>query len=286
MGALVMLLGAAWGFGEAGAQDAQPPDAPQPLGTIPPTLGEPMQHPVIASDGTLRRIRVPILMYHYISPLPADADAYRQDLTITPDVFRAHMRYLHDEGYSTISMYQLDEALMQGSLLPPNPIILTFDDGYIDAYTTVFPILREFGLTGTFFIITGRADANDPDYVNWQQISEMSAAGMSMESHTKNHADLRGRTYDFLVYELLGSLESLQAYTGIEPHIFAYPIGHYDGMTLDVVRGLPVWRAVTTQAGMLQTTDNRLEMPRVRVSGDTGVSGLAYLLGGTWLNEN
>ena len=283
---LGLLLVFAWGLSEAGAQEAQPPDAPQPLGTIAPTPFVPVQHPLIAGDGTLRRIRVPILMYHYISPLPEDADAYRQDLTITPDVFRGHMQYLHNEGYSTISMYQLDEALMQGTPLPPNPIILTFDDGYIDAYTTVFPILREFGFIGTFFIITGRADATDPDYVNWQQISEMAAAGMSMESHTKNHADLRGRDYDFLVYELLGSLESLHAYTGIEPHMFAYPIGHYDGMTLDVVRGLPVWRAVTTQAGMLQTTDNRLEMPRVRVSGDTGVSGLAYLLGGSWLNEN
>jgi peptidoglycan/xylan/chitin deacetylase (PgdA/CDA1 family) len=283
---LCLLFGAAWGLSEVGAQEVQPPDAPQPLGTIAPTPFEPIQHSIIESDGTLRRIRVPILMYHYISPLPEDADAYRQDLTITPDVFHAHMQYLHDEGYSTISMYQLDEALKQGTPLPPNPIILTFDDGYIDAYTTVFPILREFGFTGTFFIITGRADANDPDYVNWQQISEMAAAGMSMESHTKNHADLRGRNYDFLVYELLGSIESLQAYTGIEPHMFAYPIGHYDGMTLDVVRELPVWRAVTTQAGMLQTTDNRLEMPRVRVSGDTGVSGLAYLLGGSWLNEN
>lgn len=268
------------------AQDVQPPDAPQPLATIVPTPFEPVQHPVIAGDGTLRRIRVPILMYHYVSPLPEDADAYRQDLTITPDVFRTHMQYLHDEGYSTISMYQLDEALMQGTPLPPNPIILTFDDGYIDAYTTVFPILREFGFNGTFFIITGRADANDPIYVNWQQIREMAATGMSMEAHTKNHVDLRGRDYDFLVYELLGNLESLSAYTGVESRMFAYPFGQYDTATLEVLRGLPVSRAVTTQAGMLHTTDNRLEMPRVRVNGDTSASGLAYLLGGSWLNDN
>src|SRR5512145_2670236 len=49
---------------------------------------EPRPQPVW--DGTLRRIRVPILMYHYVSNLPADADQYRVDLTIIPELFRAH----------------------------------------------------------------------------------------------------------------------------------------------------------------------------------------------------
>ena len=184
-------------------------------GTISTTLGTIIDSSTnqtpITSDGTLRRIRVPILMYHYISSLPADADDYRINLTLEPDVFRAHMHYLHDEGYTTISLYQLHIALLQGTQLPPKPIILTFDDGYIDHYTNVSPVLKEYGFTGTFFIITERADDNNPTYMNWSQISEMARAGMSMESHSKTHADLRGRSYDFLVYELLGSLESLQA---------------------------------------------------------------------------
>lgn len=237
------------------------------------------------ADGTLRRIRVPILMYHYISPLPTNADAYRIDLSISPDIFQAHMQHLYSEGYSTISLYELQDALLQGTQLPSKPVILTFDDGYIDHYTNVFPVLLQYEFTGTFFIITGRSDANDPDYLSWEQIREMSAAGMSMESHTKNHQDLRGRDYDFLVYELLGSFESLSMHLGKAPHMFAYPVGHYDDFTLEVMRTIPYWRAVTTQPGMLHTTDNLLEMPRVRVHGNTGVSGLAYLLGGEWLEN-
>jgi peptidoglycan/xylan/chitin deacetylase (PgdA/CDA1 family) len=229
-------------------------------------------------DGTLRRIRVPILMYHYVSNLPADADQYRVDLTIIPELFRAHLAYLRDQGYSTISLYQLDEALTQGTPLPPKPVILTFDDGYIDHYLAAFPLLQEYGFTGTFFIITGLADANRPDYANWHQIREMAAAGMDMESHTKDHADLRARDYDFLIYQLLGSLESLSAYTGHTTHMLSYPIGHYDDLTLSVVSQLPIWRAVTTDRGVFQTTDNRLEMPRVRIAGNTSVAGLASLL--------
>lgn len=240
----------------------------QPLPDDQPHLG----------DGTLRRIRVPILMYHYVSRLPVGADATRIDLTVDPSMFRAHMSYLRDQGYTPVSLYQVDDALLNGAPLPSKPVVLTFDDGYSDHYTNVFPILREYGFTGTFFIITSPVDAEDAAYMSWAQIKEMSDAGMSMESHTKTHRELRDRDYDFLVYEMLGSIQSLQVYTGRQPHMFAYPVGHYDDMTLSVAGQLPIWRAVTTQPGALQTTDNRLEMPRVRIHGSTGVNGLASLL--------
>jgi peptidoglycan/xylan/chitin deacetylase (PgdA/CDA1 family) len=229
-------------------------------------------------DGTLRRIHVPILMYHRVSELPPDPDVYRLDLTVVPQVFRAHMQYLHDEGYNTISLYQLSDALLRGRPLPPQPVILTFDDGYIDHYVTVFSTLQEFGFVGTFFVITGYADANNPEYLNWSQIREMSDAGMSMEPHTRSHLGLVGRDRDFLTYEVLGSFESLAAHTGRTPRMFAYPGGDYDDAALDMLESVYCWRAVTTQRGALHTTGNYLEVPRVRVSGDTGVVGLAHLL--------
>ncbi|NJL57350.1 polysaccharide deacetylase family protein [bacterium] len=77
------------------------------------------------------------------------------------------MRYLQSEGYSTISLYALDRALLTGTPLPRKPIVLTFDDGHIDHYAHVFPLLREYGFTGTFFIITGKADRAVPDYLSW-----------------------------------------------------------------------------------------------------------------------
>jgi peptidoglycan/xylan/chitin deacetylase (PgdA/CDA1 family) len=157
-------------------------------------------------------------------------------------------------------------------------VVLTFDDGYIDHYVTVLPTLQQYGFTGTFFIITGLTDAADPEYMSWPQISEMADTGMSMEPHTKSHMNITGRDNDFLVYEIAGSFESLAAYTDHQPRMFAYPGGDYDDAALALLQSLNCWGAVTTQRGALHTTDNVLEMPRVRVSGDTGVSGLAYLL--------
>jgi peptidoglycan/xylan/chitin deacetylase (PgdA/CDA1 family) len=242
--------------------------------TAPTAITEP------AWDGTYRRIQMPILMYHYVSDLPEDADEVRTDLTISPALFHAHMDALFYQGYTPVSLYDLDNALLTGMSLPAKPVVLTFDDGYIDHYTNVFPVLKQYDFTATFFVITGTADAADPVHLSWAQISEMSAAGMDMEPHTKTHADLRSRDYDFLVYQMLGSIESLQAYTGKTPHMFSYPIGHYDDLTLAVAGSLSIWRAVTTENGFLITTDNRLELPRLRIHDFTGVTGLLQLVRG------
>lgn len=227
---------------------------------------------------TLRRIKVPILMFHYVSDLPPHADNIRRGLTVTPTVFQAQMQYLHDNGFNTISLYDLNNALTQGTPLPDKPIVLTFDDGYLDAYTNVFPTLKQYSFTGTFFIITSRPDANDPKYMSWPQIKEMSDAGMSMEPHTKDHLDLRGRDHDFLIYQMQGSIESLAAYTGRTPHMFAYPVGHYDAYTLKVAKELGLWLAVTTRNGDLQTTSGRLRLPRIRVTENMPVTALAAVL--------
>jgi peptidoglycan/xylan/chitin deacetylase (PgdA/CDA1 family) len=238
----------------------------------------PNQWPPIRGDGTLRRLQVPILMYHYISPLPPDADAVRVGLTLDPTMFRQHIEYFEGAGYTTISLYEMDEALMNGTELPSNPVVLTFDDGYAEHYNYVFPLLREHRMTGTFFVITQFADNNAENYLTWAQVEDMEAAGMSMEAHTKNHVDLRNRNYDYLVFEIAGSIESIEAHTGTRSRMFAYPVGRYDANTLDVMASTNVLRAVTTQLGTWHTSDNRLEVARMRITNETNISSLIYLL--------
>ena len=65
-----------------------------------------------------RELRVPILMYHYISTPPAGADIYRKDLSVTPERFAEHLRYLPDAGYTAITLDDLLYALAQGRPLP------------------------------------------------------------------------------------------------------------------------------------------------------------------------
>lgn len=231
-------------------------------------------------DGTLRRIFVPILMYHYVSPLPPSADDIRRGLTVEPHIFKEHLRYLREQGYTTITPYDLHNALQWGAPLPSKPILLTFDDSYLDHYEYVFPMLQEVGFVGTFFIITGYSDLGNPNHLTWEQIRRMASAGMSMEPHTKRHMDLRNRDYDFLIYEVMGSVESLQAFTQRPARFLAYPAGRYDANTLQVLETTPILRAMTTESGAYHTTTNYFELPRLRVLGNMSVPALAGLIHG------
>ncbi|GAB4575983.1 MAG: hypothetical protein Kow0077_30220 [Anaerolineae bacterium] len=233
-------------------------------------------------DGTLRRIAVPILMYHYISEPPEDADIYRQDLSVRPEDFRSQMQYLADEGYAVISLYDLNQALRWGTPLPEKPVIITFDDGYIDAFEQAFPVLQEFGFTATFFVITSRLDEGHPAYISWEQARIMAEAGMSIESHTKDHPNLIGRPPDYLYYQVLGSIESIEAHTNRPARLFSYPGGRWDENTLAALRSYGVWAAVVTEGGTEHTTDGLLLLRRVRVSGETDLLTFAALVRWDW----
>ena len=106
----------------------------------------------------------------------------------------AHLDRLQAEGYTTISLYQLLAHLTQGVPLPEKPVVITFDDGYRDTYENAFPLLRAHGMTATFFVITDFIDEQRPLYLSWDMAREMLAAGMSIESHSRNHFTLKGRT--------------------------------------------------------------------------------------------
>jgi peptidoglycan/xylan/chitin deacetylase (PgdA/CDA1 family) len=225
-----------------------------------------------------RTVRVPILMYHYISTPPEDADIYRVDLSVEPANFRAQMRYLVQNGFTAIDLYDLSLAITNKKQLPPKPVIITIDDGYLDAYTEAFPILQEFGLKATVFIITQFVDDRHPAYMDWGMIREMAAAGHRMEPHSKTHLNMDGRNRDFLIYQALGSQQTLAHHIGYTPRYFAYPGGRYDETTLEVMAELDFWGAVTTRGGRWHGFNDRFEWTRMRVRHTTTLPEFADLV--------
>ena len=223
----------------------------------------PTPTPVVLPD----RARVPILMYHYVSELPPDADRYRVDLTVLPENFRAQLQYLADAGYHPITLADLYLHFTQGYPLPEKPIVLTFDDGYRDAYEVVFPMLLDHGFTGTFFVLATPAHFESPDYLTWAQMKEMSDAGLDIQAHGRDHVDLRGRSYEYLVYQIRGVQEAVYYHTGRLPRFFCYPSGRYDPNVIAVVKSAGYWGAVTTDWGMMHDEDGLFEMPRLRIPG-------------------
>jgi peptidoglycan/xylan/chitin deacetylase (PgdA/CDA1 family) len=228
----------------------------------------PTPTPVIPPD----QARVPILMYHYVSELPPNADRYRRDLTVPPESFQAQLQFLADAGYHPVTLSDLYLHLTQGYPLPEKPIVLTFDDGYRDAYEVVFPLLLDYGFTGTFFVLATPAHLESPGYLTWAQMKEMSDAGMEIQAHGRDHVDLRGRSYDYLVYQILGIQEAIQYHTGRLPRFFCYPSGQRDANAISVLKSAGYWGAVTTEWGHTHTREGLFETPRVRVRGTDTVA--------------
>ncbi|MBN1815548.1 MAG: polysaccharide deacetylase family protein [Anaerolineae bacterium] len=237
------------------------------------TLLDPTPTPVIPE-----RAQVPILMYHYVSDVPPGADYLRRDLTVTPENFRAQMQYLADAGYHPITLTDLYLCFTQGYPLPDKPVVLTFDDGYRDAYEVVFPMLLDYGFPGTFFVLATPMHQESPDYMTWAQAKEMSDAGMAIEGHGRDHMDLRGRSNDFLVYQILGIQEAIHYHTGRLPRFFAYPSGQYDANTVAVLESAGYWGAVTTEWGEDHTLESRFAMPRLRIRGRDTLESFIYKL--------
>ncbi len=247
---------------------------PIPEPSPPPTPYPFFQEPLPPPDGQLRALRVPILIYHYISDPPMGADRFRLDLSVRPSMFEAHLQFLRQAGYQTVSLSDLIFYLTQGQPLPPRSIVLTFDDGYRDAYEEAFPRLLRYGFRGTFFILTGRADEGDPRYLSWEQIRRMSEAGMDIQLHGREHIPLNGRDEAFLFYHVIGGKQSIEAHTGRPVRFFAYPSSNYDQNLIRFLERYRFWGAVTTAYGADERLENRFRWPRIRIRGTDDVGKL------------
>ena len=229
-----------------------------------------------------RTLSVPILMYHHVAPAPAPGDIY-PGLTVTDADFAAQLAYLRAQGYHTIDLRQLFGALYTHKALPARPVVLTFDDGYLDNYTHALPILRHAKDKAEFNIITGFVGRTlgVNTYMTWPQIKALAAAGMEIESHTINHPDLGILPEDKVRYELRDSRAALQRELGIPVQFFAYPDGQpFKSGTAEaqalLLKLLPAYGYVGALLdGPLTTSRQDAQTPyqleRIRVSGGEGL---------------
>jgi len=93
---------------------------------------------------------IPILMYHHIN--------YHEDgsVTISPEDFEAHLKYLTQKKYKSIFMDELLDYIEGKKKLPPFSVAITFDDGYLDNWVYAYPLLKKYNFKATIFLVTSR----------------------------------------------------------------------------------------------------------------------------------
>lgn len=173
-----------------------------------------------------RTLDVPILMYHHVS-YGVRTDSVNYGLTVGDDEFAAQLRYLHAHGYHTILLRQLFSALYGGTRLPAHPIVLTFDDGYLDNYTDALPLLLRAHDVAEFAIISAYPGITlgINRYMSWGQLRRLVAHGMEIGSHTVDHQDLGTLPEEHVRFELRDSRNILQRRLGMPVQFLTYPSG-------------------------------------------------------------
>ncbi len=132
----------------------------------------------------VQSVDLPIVMYHGVS----DEFYTETPFMISVEMFQNDLEYLQNNGYSTIFVADLIDFVYNGIPLPQNPILLTFDDGYTDNYTNVYPLLQSYGMKGIICPVGKYFDADHPtDYGHFtgEQALEMVHSGVvELQSHS------------------------------------------------------------------------------------------------------
>ena len=213
---------------------------------------------------------VPILLYHHIEDTTSISPYY-----IAPAEFQQQMNLLHRWGYQTISVQLLVDAITQGTLLPPKPIILTFDDGFASISGTAVPILQQYGFTGTAYIVLNYIGLTG--YMTAEQIQALAAAGWEIGSHSVSHVDLTVRS-DRQRDEILDSRQKLQAKLGVTILSFAYPFGAYDSDSVHYAHEARYLAAVGLGNESLQSARNLFYLSRISITPDLTLEAFASRL--------
>jgi peptidoglycan/xylan/chitin deacetylase (PgdA/CDA1 family) len=173
-----------------------------------------------------RKPSVSILMYHSIADEDeAGAHPYYRTAT-APSVFAAQMESLHRAGFSVIG---LGEAVRRSSEPKAvKSVVITFDDGFRNFYTSAFPVLNRYGFKATMFLPTAHIAENQLSFkgkecLSWGEVRELQNYGISFGSHTVTHPQLHDCDAHTIKAELVGSKLTIEQKLGHAVQSFSYP---------------------------------------------------------------
>jgi peptidoglycan/xylan/chitin deacetylase (PgdA/CDA1 family) len=170
---------------------------------------------------------VPIIVYHRVVENPKGPR-----LTVmSTRLFRAQMAWLADHGYQPVTLRRVYDAWTGEGLLPPKPVVLTFDDGYADQVRNAAPVLREYGWPAELGLVsTALYLGDDPPATSLtpEMVQGLLDDGWGLESHSVNHLDLTRLWGDELRHELVDSRARLEELFGVEVDFFCFPGGIYN----------------------------------------------------------
>lgn len=241
-------------------------------------------YPCIKNTALFSNFRIPILMYHSISEnINNKVHPYYQTST-TPDVFADQMKYLYNNNYSVINLYDAIKILKTPTLQKDNKkkrymkyAVITFDDGFRDFYTKAYPVLKGYNFNATVFLPTAfisdkRSKFKEIDCLCWKEVQELYSKGILFGSHTVTHPQLRYLTNVIIKDEILRSKETIESRIGGKVESFSYPFAfpeedrEFTIKLRDIIEGCGYKNGVSTRIGTSNKVKDKYLLKRIPVN--------------------
>jgi peptidoglycan/xylan/chitin deacetylase (PgdA/CDA1 family) len=175
-------------------------------------------------DGRLR-----VLMYHKVS-----ANGEKDFLTITRQDLATQFRYLQQQGYTPLLFSDLVAYMLNKKPLPPKPVLITFDDGYQDNYTNMYPLLKQYGMKANIFLVAGWVRDGEPPlaaadnvYLDVKEIAAMDSRQVEFGLHSMDHKSYGKLSPEEVRVDIAGSKRLLQEKGISFQPCLAFPYGDY-----------------------------------------------------------
>ena len=228
------------------------------------------------------------LLYHRVC---ADDEWYPSEYVVTKRVFRRHLQYLVRHGYYTPPIEDVLKGTLNSTTGERSPVLITFDDGYLDNYQHAFPLLQEFGLTAVIFLVADfsrrtnwwDAQAGIPQtrLMEKQHLLDMDRAGIQFGSHTLTHPRLAEIRLRDARRELAESKTAIEQMIGRRVDTFSYPYSSFHDGVKQAVRDAGYAFAFAVNDGPRHLPDDLFAIRRMNVTNHPSGFHLFTKLNGT-----
>lgn len=214
-----------------------------------PTLGA-AQTATPAGDAAV------ILLYHRFD------DDRVAALNTTTEQLGAHVSDLKGGGFKVMALPDILAAMRSGQPLPDKTVAITIDDGAASVYSRAWPLLRQAGLTATVFVATDEIDRGGPDVMNWAQLRDLAAAGITIGSQGAARLHMAKAAPDLIAADLARANARFERELGRTPTVFAWPWGEASAAAMAVVRQAGFVAALGQHSGAVWAKADPFFLPR------------------------
>lgn len=268
--------------------------APAPVRTCAPltaTLTPRVARDVMWDGAVLPRTRAfatraacatPILMYHRITGAPhPDLARY----AVSPAMFDAQMRLLRRHGFWTPTLAQWGAAIAACQPLPGRPVIVSFDDGYVDFAEQAWPILQRQAMGASLFVVTDKVggvadwDGVTTPLLDWSALAQLQEEGVEIGAHGASHTRLTRAPISVAEAEGRRARAALRTHLGRDSTMFCYPHGGGDAAVRAAIRAAGYTLGLCATPGISDLSSDPMALPRIEVEGTMSLEAFARRLG-------